>query len=412
MDIIIFEDEGYKHLFPLTLSRPVFDLRCGITTLAEKIAAYFKGREISFTARPVFRHTTEDSQRKYSATPKNNTLFISGRVVMNEKFKTVLNELPDNTMLAQGDTVLVAKLTKEKIAAAHIQDGVVTFDASLPMQQTSNALCIEYPWHLVSHNAEYIEEDAKKYTLGKIPKDLPKTVSLLEEERIFIAPSAQIMPGVVLDAREGAIVIDEEAEILPNAVLTGPIYVGKHSKIKAGAKIYEGTTIGDVCKVGGEVEESIIHGYSNKQHEGFLGHAYLGMWCNLGADTNNSDLKNSYGDVQVYINGKKTDTKEMFVGLFMGDHSKSGINTMFNTGTVIGFCSNVFGSGYLPKYVPSFTWLDAEKGATAYDMKKAKEVAGRVMARRKMEFSESDNEIFDYIYSLTEKERNYDKKSY
>jgi len=183
------------------------------------------------------------------------------------------------------------------------------------------------------------------------------------------------------------------------------VYIGKNSKVKVGAKIYEGVTVGPVCKVGGELETSIIHGFSNKQHEGFLGHAYIGEWCNLGADTNNSDLKNNYSSVDVIMQGEKIDTGLTFVGLFMGDHSKSGINTMFNTGTVVGFCSNVYGAGYLPKYIPSFSWFDAQKGAQTYKMEKAIEVATRVMARRKVRFSATDKKLFHDIFHLTTKER-------
>ena len=185
-------------------------------------------------------------------------------------------------------------------------------------------------------------------------------VHILDAKNVYIAAGASVKPGVVLDAEGGPIFIDEGAKIFPQAVIEGPAYIGKKSAIKIAAKIYEGTSIGEVCKVGGELEESIIHSYSNKQHDGFLGHAYLGMWVNLGADTNNSDLKNDYGPVKCVIDGELVNTGSQFVGLTMGDHSKSGINSMFNTGTVVGMGCNIYGAGLPPKYVPSFAWGGAD----------------------------------------------------
>jgi UDP-N-acetylglucosamine diphosphorylase/glucosamine-1-phosphate N-acetyltransferase len=208
----------------------------------------------------------------------------------------------------------------------------------------------------------------------------------------------------VLDAEDGPIFIDEGATIMANASLQGPLFVGAKSTIKMGAKIYEGTSIGPVCKVGGEVEESIFHAYSNKQHEGFLGHAYLGEWVNLGADTNNSDLKNNYGTVRVHIDGKTIDSGLLFVGLFMGDHAKSGINTMFNTGTVVGVMSNVFGADYPDKLVPSFAWGGAASCET-YACEKALQVARRVMARRNRELTKAQEAVLRQVFELTAHER-------
>jgi UDP-N-acetylglucosamine diphosphorylase/glucosamine-1-phosphate N-acetyltransferase len=193
---------------------------------------------------------------------------------------------------------------------------------------------------------------------------------------------------------------------MANASLQGPVYVGAKSAIKMGAKIYEGTSIGEVCKVGGEVEETIIHSYSNKQHEGFLGHAYLGQWVNIGADSNNSDLKNNYGTVKVYVDGEMVDSGLMFVGLTMGDHAKCGINTMFNTGTVVGVMSNVFGSGYPEKFIPSFTWGGVE-GMETYDIDKALEVARRVMARRKTALPAAQEKMLRQVFAMTASERKF-----
>jgi len=219
-----------------------------------------------------------------------------------------------------------------------------------------------------------------------------------------IGEGTKVKPGVVLDAENGPIYIGSNATIFSNAVIEGPAFVGDRSLIKIGAKIYENTSIGEVCKVGGEVEGSIIHSYSNKQHDGFLGHAYLGMWVNLGADTNNSDLKNNYGNVKMVIDGKAVDTGSMFMGLVMGDHSKSSINTMFNTGTVVGVSSNVYGSGFPPKAVPSFAWGGGGE-LTTYEIGKAIDVARRVMGRRKMELSPVEEAVLRHVFEQTKNER-------
>ena len=208
----------------------------------------------------------------------------------------------------------------------------------------------------------------------------------------------------MLDAEKGPIVIGANVRIFPNAVIEGPAFVGGGSLIKIGAKIYENTSIGPMCKVGGEVEGSILHGFANKQHDGFLGHAYLCPWVNLGADTNNSDLKNNYGSVRVTINGTEVDSGSLFVGVIMGDHAKSAINTMFNTGTVVGVGSNVFGAGFPPKYIPAFSWGGAE-GIETYAIDKCIDVARKVMLRRNQTLTSAGEALLRHVFTLTQDER-------
>jgi UDP-N-acetylglucosamine diphosphorylase/glucosamine-1-phosphate N-acetyltransferase len=202
------------------------------------------------------------------------------------------------------------------------------------------------------------------------------------------------MPGVTINAEHGPVWLDQDATVMPHAVLEGPLYLGKNSIIKTGAKIWENTTIGPMCKVGGDVEESIILAYSNKQHEGFLGHAYLAEWINIGADTNNSDLKNNYGEITVFLNGYPVNTGKQFLGLIMGDHSKTAINTMLNTGTIVGVNCNVFGSGFPPKFIPSYSW-GGEIGLREYQFEKAIETARSAMKRRQRDFTEKDLRLFE-----------------
>jgi len=280
---------------------------------------------------------------------------------------------------------------------------------SLPSEQVDVRLAA-YPWDLVNANGKQIREDfaqlmkGKKRKGAKIRGKVYAGARLLDRKSIIIGEGSKVKPGAVLDAENGPIVLGKNVTIYPNAVVEGPAYVGDGSLIKIGAKIYENTSIGEVCKVGGEVEASIVHSYSNKQHDGFLGHSYLGMWVNLGADTNNSDLKNNYSSVKVTINGHAVDSGSQFVGLTMGDHSKSGINTMFNTGTVVGVGCNVYGGGFPPKYIPSFCWGGSEELVT-YELGKCLEVARKVMARRKIQMSPAEERLFRTVFEMTRAER-------
>jgi UDP-N-acetylglucosamine diphosphorylase/glucosamine-1-phosphate N-acetyltransferase len=261
---------------------------------------------------------------------------------------------------------------------------------------------LEWPWELFERNGERITEQADRWPLGERPA--LRGVHLLDEERVFIHERAHVQPGVVLDASAGPIVIDEGATVMANAVIQGPCYVGRGSSVKIGAKIYHGTTIGPLCKVGGEVEESIFHSYSNKQHDGFLGHAYVGSWCNFGADTNNSDLKNNYSSVKLWCDGAWRDTGSLFVGLLMADHAKTGINTSLNTGTVVGVSCNLFGAGLPPKYLPSFSW-GGVAGWTEYRVEDALQTAERVMGRRNVPLTGAEAALLRYIFEATASER-------
>jgi UDP-N-acetylglucosamine diphosphorylase/glucosamine-1-phosphate N-acetyltransferase len=221
---------------------------------------------------------------------------------------------------------------------------------------------------------------------------------------MILGEGCRVRPGAVLDAEEGPIILGRNVTVMSNAVIEGPAYVGDHSLIKIGAKIYHGTAIGPHCKVGGEVEASVLQSYANKQHEGFLGHSYLGSWVNLGADTNTSDLKNTYGTIRVAINGEMIETGHQFVGLTMGDHSKSGINVMFDTGSVVGVSCNIYGAAIPPKALPSFSW-SGEGRCEAYDLEKGLETARRVMARRNVAMSEAYERLFRGVHRSTSGER-------
>lgn len=402
----LVEDKFYSDLFPLTYSRPSYELRSGMFTLRERLYRLFESYDIRYHMRGWVKETFK------VAHPHLNTEFIpgdaiciNGRVAADSAIAKVIASLGNNECLKSdnGQVIAVRRTVQTLETLDRVFDDNELSGLSIT---TAAATIVRYPWDLIFLNAELIERDVRASgNLGKNKGSVADNAYLFRKGNIYIAPGATVQPGVVLVADKGPIYIDECAEVMANAAIQGPVYIGKKSIIKMGAKIYGGTSIDDVCKVGGEVEGSIIQGYSNKQHEGFLGHAYIGTWCNLGADTNNSDLKNNYSTVDVVINGEKVDTGSMFMGLVMGDHSKSGINTMFNTGTVVGFSCNVFGAGYLPKYIPSFTWLDNSKESVEYRLDKAIEVAERVMERRKVAFTDVDKKLFEKIFSITKHER-------
>ena len=259
---------------------------------------------------------------------------------------------------------------------------------------------IGYPWDIVELTPRQIAEDLKNISgLTEIKPNRYKNqgVFITGENGVFTGGEVSIAPGVVLDTGGGPVYLGEGVKIMPHAVIQGPASIGAGSLVKIGAKIYEGTSCGPVCKLGGEIEETVIQGYSNKQHEGFLGHAVLGEWCNIGAGTENSDLKNNYTSVKVQIGNKRVNSGKIFAGLFMGDHSKTGINTTFNTGSVVGACSMAYGAGFQPRLIPSFKWSDGAK-LIAADFDSTVKTAKTVMGRRGLELSESEISVLRRVY--------------
>ena len=379
--ICIYEDDHFANLYPLTYTRPVFELLCGTMSLGERIRRFFPDARLVYKCREAIIPTLKE---KYPSIPINllvegSCLYINGAVLFNE--------------------LLFNKITSDSNLTLMCEDTAVAFwNALSTKKENCAASVIRYPWDLIRYNAAMIKIDFGK--TQRMEGKLYDGVHLVDAENISIGKDSVIKPGAVIDAEHGPVIIGDNVTVMPNAVIEGPCYIGDRSMIKAVAKIYEGTSIGPVCKVGGEVEASIIHGYSNKQHDGFLGHSYIGEWCNLGADTNTSDLKNNYSSIKMDVNGKEVDTGSLFVGLMMGDHSKSGINTMFNTGTTVGVSSNIFGAGFPSKTIPSFAWVDGQD-VQGYRLDKAIEVAKIVMARRKVMMTDSYMALMKYIFEIT-----------
>ncbi len=276
------------------------------------------------------------------------------------------------------------------------------FDA---IEFEGDILKIEHTWDIFSKNGEAIADDYKLLTEGRQSEPIPSNVNVINPEHIFIEKGAKLN-FVTLNASNGPIYIGKDSEIMEGSVIRGPFALCDNATIKLGSKIYGPTTFGPYCKVGGEVNNSVLFGYSNKGHDGFLGNSVLGEWCNLGADTNNSNLKNNYAEVRLwdYQTGGFAKTGLQFCGLMMGDHSKCGINTMFNTGTVVGVSANIFGSGFPRNFVPSFSW-GGSKGFVTYKTNKAFEVAEVVMARRNEAFTAMDKAILEHVFELTKSYR-------
>lgn len=412
MQICIFEDIEFSNLEPLIFNRPVYDLLCGTSTLKEKILRSYGNINYSLHTRPYLKALVEQQNPGIPVNQINDDycLFINGRIIAPKNLSEILPLIEtEDKVFVNEETVVAAYLSGERLKKrkSFLNDlfSISDFEG-LPLK-IIDIKCAGYIWDLMNINGSQIKEESEYFineTRNNYVNILPSSVHTIKPENIFIGKNAVVKPGVVLDASNGPIIIEEDVEIFPNAVIEGTCFIGKGSKIKSCATIYENVTIGNTCKIGGEVEQSVFMPYSNKQHSGFIGHAYIGSWVNLGADTNNSDLKNNYSTVKATIGGKEIETGLQFLGLMMGDHSKSAINTMFNTGTVVGFSCNIFGPGFPDKYIPSFSWGGAES-MTTYDVNKSMQTAKVVMSRRKVEFTKADEEVFKTVFELTSNER-------
>jgi UDP-N-acetylglucosamine diphosphorylase / glucose-1-phosphate thymidylyltransferase / UDP-N-acetylgalactosamine diphosphorylase / glucosamine-1-phosphate N-acetyltransferase / galactosamine-1-phosphate N-acetyltransferase len=294
-------------------------------------------------------------------------------------------------------------MLRQELTAGTVPEPV----ASVSVIREYPARMYRYPWDLIRMNRDLLTEDARWIQSGiGDGADVHPSVIMINPDNICIGAGARVRAGCVLDASEGPVIIGQEADIMPQCVLIGPVHVGTGSKVKAGAKLYEGTSIGSYCKIGGEVEDSIFHSFANKQHDGFVGHSYFASWTNLGADTNTSDLKNNYSDIRVVLEGKEYQTGLRFLGTIMAEHSKCGINTMFNTGTVVGVGCNIYGGDFPPKAIPGFTWGGAE-GLVEHEFDRCAATAGVVMQRRGQALTDAEQRLLRDVFVCTSKQREH-----
>ncbi len=415
----LFEDPGVEDLYPFTRTRAVYELRAGHRTIQETIAEALGDTSIVVHCRRELADVVrEETLRPVNRIPEGvDVLFVNGRLILHSA--DTLGPMTEamrsdvGRVFVAGDDIVAAwipasstpsSLVSERFLSSRLFDG---FDS----EELPEAQLLRRAWDLLKHIDTSIRADFRVLSHGINIFERPAALiseraDLINGEQIFTAPGAQIRSSAILDASQGPIIIDTDATVMEHAVLRGPVAIGKHSIVKVGAHL-ESCVVGPNCKVAGEVHDSVLHSYSNKSHAGFLGHSYLGSWVNLGAHTNTSNLKNDYGIVSAFneARGELEKTGGIFAGLFMGDHSKCGIDSMFNTGTVVGVSCNLFGSGYHPRHVPSFLWGGPQEGFVPYRLEKALEVAEVVMKRRERELTPALRDMLTGVYSATEADR-------
>jgi len=389
MNYILFDDISHQSLLPLTLTKPVADIRIGILTIREKWDKFLNTSTSSLTQ--------DYLSRKFPTRPGKETTLINGSVIPDKNLVEHIRKLGFNESLVV-DGIIIAqriKVNDPKAPPIIIENDSKKNSYDLPF------LKINFPWDIFSKNAEAISQDFKLLTLGKKSQKPDPSNTLLGKGDLFIEESANVR-GATLNTDNGPIYIGKNAEVMEGCTIRGPFALCDNSVVKMGAKIYGPTTIGPHSKVGGELNNVVIFGYSNKAHDGFLGNSVIGEWCNLGADTNSSNLKNTYEEVKLwsYSNERFVKTGLQFCGLIMGDHTKCGINTMFNTGTVAGMSANIYGPGFQRNFIKSFSW-GGTHGFSEFNIEKALKVARIVYARRGMKFTEADEDIFRHIHSIS-----------
>ena len=409
MKLCIYEDETFEDFYPLTYLRAIFELRCGATTLAEKLRRVAPDAPVAYFARealaPVLRERLGGPVNDPDALRGDDILLLNGRWLLLDPSQLTA-EGPEE-MLVCGETILAARLkrsTVEKIGTRSPKDLLVAARDTLYVRKVQ-ATVLSHFWELIKHNPKAITADFEVAGKAGIVGTFSDHATVLGgRDRVYVAQTAEVEPFVCIDTRGGPVTIDEGAVVNPHTRIEGPAYIGRDTII-VGGKIREGCSIGPVCRVGGEVEESIIHGYSNKYHDGFLGHAYVCEWVNLGAMTTNSDLKNDYSSVQVYLRDELVDTGETKLGCFIGDHTKTSIGTVLNTGTVVGCMCNVLTGGAMtPKFIPSFT-LFLDNKFFNIPFKSTLETARIAMSRRGQELSDAMVALLEHTRALTRAKR-------
>lgn len=387
-------DFRYSALLPLTYTRPVSHLRVGADRIIDKWERLWGERPEVCTA--------SDLVEKFPCSAPVACIAVNASVIPDAALVEKIRNLPEGTLLTSRGLAVAMHCTEDQIRLISQQVNLKEYPDLKPLAAHTEVYpealtFIERPSDIFAQNGPVLRNDFDAMTEGQRTLDFPEGVFVTGSD-IFVEPGAKLRPCFI-NTEDGPVYIAANAEVSEGCMIRGPLYLGPGSTLKMGAKIYGPTTVGQQCKVGGEVNNSIIDDYSNKGHDGFLGNSVIGSWCNLGADTNISNLKNNYGQVRVwdYETEEPRDTGLLFHGLVMGDHSKAGINTMFNTGTVVGVSCNVYGSGFPKKFIPSFSW-GSEEGFIDYDFDKACKTAEAMMARRGVPFTETDRRLLSAAF--------------
>ncbi|CAN5492334.1 GlmU family protein [soil metagenome] len=392
MNLVLADDIRRSQLLPFTFTRPVADIRIGILTIRQKwemLTGIPAGTSGSLTQFYL--------SGRFQLSPDKDCLIINGALIPDESIFRLIMGLKQGQQIVNNDRLLAARVDRSLLEG---KETVSPFHGVESILYTGSPIMINNLWDIFTLNDKCLRDDFILVTKGRRSEVISSSNQTRKPDQIFIEPGA-VVECSMLNATTGPIYIGKEAEVMEGSMIRGPFSLGDQSVLKMGAKIYGATTIGPGSKVGGEVSNSVFFGNSNKAHDGFLGNSVIGEWCNLGADSNNSNLKNNYSEIKIWNYPAKdlVGTGLQFCGLFLGDHSKSGINTMFNTGTVVGVSANIFGAGFPEKYVPSFTWGGADTNEL-FIMDKALELAEKVMGRRKIQFTEADKNILSHLYLM------------
>jgi UDP-N-acetylglucosamine diphosphorylase/glucosamine-1-phosphate N-acetyltransferase len=389
MNYILFDGPSRNALLPFTFTRPVADIRIGILTIREKWEKHLGSTTTTLTE--------EYLSEKFPMVELEENVMINASYLPNPILVELISNLERNQAVFKGDEV-IAFYTLES-------QEEVDFETYEIINFNEDCITVEHTWDIFAKNDAALRQDFELLTEDRTSQPIPKSVNVISPSAIFIEEGAKL-EFVTLNASTGPIYIGKNSEIMEGSVIRGPFALCEEAQVKLATKVYGATTVGPHCRIGGEVNNSVLFGYSNKGHDGFLGNSVLGEWCNIGADSNNSNLKNNYEEVKLwsYETENFAKTGLQFCGLMMGDHSKCGINTMFNTGTVVGVSANIFGSGFPRNFVPSFSWGGAS-GFVTYLTKKAFEVAKIVMDRRHVEFTEQDKAILEHVFEESKKWR-------
>lgn len=392
--IVVYEDDAALTLEPLSLTRPVWELCCGLTTLREKISRAFPDSQMLFHPRFYLSGIVDNlyiSEKHLGG----DLLWVNGALIPGEEVDS-LADTPQNSAAVSNGRIMAFRGNPPSDWQAGTLVPIEGFHRVEVSAEVG--MLARYLWDLIyAMNGENTKEARNLRYFGEIRGNVHQKAALIKAEEIFVSDGCEIAPGAVIDATFGPIVLAQDVIIGANAVVEGPVVIGAGTQIKPLSHV-RGSCIGEQCRVGGEVSVSILQGYTNKQHGGFLGHSYIGSWCNLGSGTETSNLKNNYTPVKVQVGSQLVDTGKLFAGLFMGDHSKSAIGTIFNTGTVVGVGSIVFGAGFPPRYIPSFHWGGAEK-LNPYPLKPTLETAREMMLRRGKNLSEEEIHILRWIHA-------------
>jgi UDP-N-acetylglucosamine diphosphorylase/glucosamine-1-phosphate N-acetyltransferase len=395
MSLVFFDDHSWQKLQPLTLTKPVCHLRCGIDTLKEKWEQLMACATAGYI-------TTKYLQEQFTAPPSGTYLLINGSVIPDENLCAQIHKLPKESVLMHGEIILAAHAQIGKHPRE--QDLFTMLHQLKKVKFTHAFLKLNHLWDIFGLNGKILESDFIRITRGRVSAQLPASNKILGNGNFFAEEDAQA-EACIFNTKSGSIYLGKHTEVMEGTVIRGAFALCEGAQVKLSSKIYGPTTIGPQCRVGGEVNNSVMQAYSNKGHDGFLGNSVIGEWCNLGADTNNSNLKNNYGEVDIYDYAEKKykGSGLQFCGLFMGDHSKCGINTMFNTGTVVGVSANIFGAGFPPKFIPSFSWGGFDRNI-AFRIDKAVELTLRVMERRDYAPAKEELAVLKHLYQNRENE--------